>query len=503
MQLQSHDELENARPLCLTLCTKYEFSPRWKYLKNHLAEGKGLSQLTPLTRITEESHPQDHRIDLEQFDEHHPDISKKVSETELRGADLNNTKEIDDGGLSPPLLEERPDSQRHKAKTPVDDLHQAEPDIVTLENQSEYHPTATALFDASINAQVANALTDDLSQPQLDPTAIPDSKHNPSEHGDLIDYDNEGEHDEEYNYHGTSTGSSTIQGDVLETAPDFLGRPFNGTIISEHKDEITRLTALGGDSIPVPDDRLISRSASDDLVDDHPRDISDTGVGRNWNAAAKCIQTLKASKYLDNPEMNLTVETEGYKSQSQRTEKSNSIRELHPRRESNYDVGTRYNQSGTIINNLGLGKEEFIHENTGHEPWTSPVNGANETENNKETRDTRDSFLENTEQTSARIEDRVYFIEDKRNQNPGIDLLKNSNDFSIPRNISQIQPLRRTENRQRNPADDDEITYEGDGNDPESSRTNTSKQISELTPPIKRMRSDIEDRDPLETSRKG
>lgn len=507
MQLQSHDGIKNPRPLCLTLRTKYEFSTRWKYIKSHLAEGKGLSQLTTLTRITEDSQPQDLHIDHGQFEQPQVDISKTVSETELRGEHVDNTKEIDDGGPSPALFEdEGPDSQQHKATTPVEDLPEGEFDMVTLENRNEYHPSATALFDASINAQGANSLTGDVSYPQLDVAVILDQKHSSSQHGDLIDYDNEGEYDEEYNYPGTSTDSSTIQGDVLETVADLFGRSLNGTTMSEHEDDNARLTALESDSITVLDDQLILRTISDGKVADHPCVISNTDEGRNWNAATKYRENRKninAFKHPDHSEMNLIVESDGYKADFLGTETSTSVRELQARKESNDESGTRYNQGDSIIS-VGIPEarqeEECIHDNTGHEPWTLPVNSANETENEKETLVTRGFFLERTAHTSARVEDMEHFIKDKRKQNSDVDLLKNSNDFSIPKNIAQIQT---TENPQGKPADDDEITYEGDGNDPEPSRTYTFKRISQLTPPLKRTRSDLEDSDPVDSSPKG
>ncbi|MCJ1349279.1 hypothetical protein MMC31_007515 [Peltigera leucophlebia] len=510
LQLQSHDGMKNPRPLCLKLRTKYEFSTRWKYLKNHLAKGKGLSQLTTVTRITEESQPQDPHIDHGHLEQSHPDTSKPVSETELRGEDLNNTKEVDDGGLSSALFEEaRIDSQLDKATTPVDDLHEGEPDTVTIENRSETHPTAAVAFEDSISAQAANALTGDLSNSQLEAAVIPDQKHSSSEPGDLIDYDNEGEYDEDDNYPGTSTGSSTIQGDVLETVSDYLGRPLNGTTMPEQEDEIARFTTLESDSIPVLDDQLILRSISDGKAGDHPHAIPDTDNGRNWNAATKYRENrenLNAFTQRDLSEVNFIVETEGYKPDFQGTEMPTSIRELHTRRESNDGSGTRHNHGDSIIimgNPEARQEEELIPENNGYEPLTSPINRAIETENKKETFDRRGSFLEQPAQTSARVDDMDHFTEDKRNKNTGVDLLKDSHDLSIPKIISQSQTPITTENPQGKPADDDEITYEGDGNDPQPSRTYTHTQISQLTPPLKRTRSDLEDSDPVDSSPKG
>ena len=498
MQLQSHDGVKNPRPLCLTLRTKYEFSTRWKYLKSHLAEGKGLSQLTTLTRNTEESQPQDLHIDHGHFEQPHPDISKTLSETELRGEDPDNTKEIDDGGLIPAIFEDtRPDFQHHKATTPVNDLHEGEIDLITLQNRSEYHPTTTAPFNA-------NALTGDVSHPQLDAAAIPDHKQIPSEHGDLIGYDNEGDNDKECSYPGTSTDSSTIQGDLPETMADCLGRSLIRTTMSEHEDEVARVTASGSHPTTVLDDQLILRSISAGKVGDHTGAISNTDDGRTWNAATNYPENrenLNAFKHLDPTEMNLIVEIEGYKPDSQGTETSTSIRELQDRRESNDDFGTRYNQGDSIIsmsNPEAQQQVEFIQANTGHEPWTSPLNNANEAENEQEPRDTKESFFERTAHTSARVEDMFHFIKDENK-----DLLKNINDFSIPSYITQIQTPNTTGNPQGKPADNDEITYEGDGNDPEPSRTYTFKPISHLTTPLKRTISDLEDSDPVDSSPKG
>lgn len=495
--MQSHDGLENPRPLCLTLRTKYKFSTRWKYLKDQLAEGKGLSQLSPAIRITEEIQPHDLHTEHGQFEQPHLDISKKLSDVEPRREDLDSLKEIDNGSLSPQLYEDtRPDSQHHKANTRVADLHEGKVDRVNLEDQSQYHPTATSPFDASINAKVANALSGDVSYPQLDAAAIPDPKYGPSEHGALIDYDNEGDYDEEFNYPGTSTGSSTIQGDVHETVADRLGRSPKGTTVSEQHDDRARLTSLEGDSITVQDDQLISRSTSDGNDGGHCGVISDTEDGRKWNAASKNPEdreNLQAFKHLDRYEMNLIVESDGYKPASQGTETSSSIPDLQTN-ESNDQAGTRYNQGSLSMSNLDARQEEdFIHEDTGHEPSISPPIGDKETENDQDSRDTSRSSIQNTARTPARVKDMVHVTH-------GVDLRKNNNDFSILQNISQIPT---TENPQGKPADDDEITYEGDGNDPEPSRTYTSKQISNLTPPLKRTRSELEDSGTLHSNSKG
>lgn len=507
MQLQSHDGIKNPRPLCLTLRTKYDFSTRWKYIKTHLAEGKGLSQLTTLTRTAEESQPQDVHVDHGQFEQPQVDISKTIYEKELRGKHVDNTKELDDEGPSPALFVDKgPGSQQQKATTPVDDLHDGEFDTVTLENRSEYQPSATASFDTSINAQGANSLAGDVSYPQLDVAAILDQKHISSQPGDLIGYDNEGEYDEEYNYPGTSTDSSTIQGDGLESVTNLFGRSLHGTTLSGHEDHIARLKALESDSITVLDDQLTLPQISDGKVGDHLSVISNTDEGRNWNAATKYRknrENLNACKHSDRSEMNPIVESEGYKADLPGTKTHNSVRDLQARRESNDESGTRYNQGDSIISvRIPEARQEveFIDDDTGHKPCTSPENSANETENVKESLVTRGSSLKRTAHTSARVEDTEHFIKDKGNQNSGIGLLKNSNDFSTPKNISQIQT---TENPQGKPADDDEITYEGDGNDPEPSRTYTFKQISNLTPPLKRTRSDHEDSDPVDSSPKG
>lgn len=457
-----------------------------------------MSHLTPAIRITEEIQPQDLHIDRGQFEQPHPDISKKVSDMELRREDLDNVKEIDNESLSSSLYEDtRPDSQHHKEKTRVADLHEGELDMGKLEDRSEYHPTVTAPFDASINAKVANALTGDVCRPQLDAAAIPDQKYSPSEHGDLIDYDNEGDYDEEFDYPGNSTGSSTIQGDVLETVADRLGRSRKGTTMSEHHDGIARLTSLEIDSITVQDDHLISRSTSDGKDGDHSGLISDTENGRKWNAAPKYPENgeiLKAFKHLDRYEMN-PVESDGYKSASQGTETSISIPDLQTINESNDEAGTRYNQGDSILSmsNLDARQEDFIHEDTGHEPFISPVNGDKETENNQESPDTSWSSLQRTARISARVEDMVHVANEEGNQNHGVDL---------PQSFFQIQNTT-TENPQGKTADDDEITYEGDGNDPEPSRTYTSKQVSKLTPPLKRTRSELEDSGTLDSNPKG
>lgn len=469
-----------------------------------------MSQLTPAIRITEEIQTKDLHIDHEQFEQPHPDISKKASEMELRRDDLDNVKEIDDGGLSASLYEEtRPDSEYNKANTPVANLHEGELDMVKFDDRSEYHTTATTALDASASAQLANALTGDVSHPQPGAAAIADQNYNPSDQGDLIDYDNDGDYDGEFNHPGTSTGSSTIQGDALESVADCLGRSLHGTTVSEHEDQTAHLTSLEIDSITVQDDQLILRSISDGKADDLSGAISDTDGGRIWKDTTKYhenYENLKSFKHLESSEINLIVEPDGYKPASQETETSDSIRDLQTLNESNDDASTTYKQGDSILNtsnNDALQKEGLIHDNTGHEQFALPGKDGEKTENDHESSDTSWASLENTARSSAPVEDMVHFTKEEENQIDDVDLLNNNNDFSIPQNISQIQTPRPTENPQGKPADDDEITYEGDGNDPEPSRAYTFKQISKLTPPLKRTRSDLENSGVVDNNPKG
>lgn len=503
MQLQSHDGIKYPRPLCLTLRTKYEFSTRLKYLKSHLAKGKGLSQLTTLTRVTEHNQSQDLHIDHGHLDQPYPGTSKAVSGTDLRYEYLNNNKEIDDGDLSSSTFEDgRPSSQHGKVTTAVVELREGELQMVTIENQSDYHSTARVPFGDSINAEVANVFTSEISNPHLDATVISNQKQSPPEHEDLIEYDNEAGYDEEYNYPGTSTDSSTIQGDALETVADCLGRPLNGTTLPEQEDEIERLTALESDSINVLDDQLILRSISDGTVGDHPRAISGTDDGRSGDPSTEHSENREnfhAVNHLDRSEMNFIVDNEGYKPDVKGTEASTCVWERQARRESNNESDPKYKHGvNTIIltNPEAQQQEELFGDNMGNDPLTSPVNSVNETENNQETFDTREPFLKQPAHTSARAEDMGHFSKALRNQDPREDLLTDSNAFKMPKNISQLQTPSTTEISQEKPADDDEITYEGDGNDPESSRTYTSTHISQVTPPLKRSRSDLEDSDP-------
>lgn len=500
--MQSHDVLENPRTLCLTLRTKYGFSTRWKYLKDQLAEGKGLSQVSPAIRNTEEIQPQDPHLDHGLFEQPHPDITKEVSDVEPRREDLDSLKEIDHASLSSPLYEDtKPDSRHHKAKNRVVDLHEGELDMVNLGDRSQYHPKASSPLDAPINTEVANTLSGDESYSQLDAAAIPSPEFGPSKHGALIDYEKEGDYDEELNYPGTSTGSSTIQGEVLETVADRLGRLPKRTTMFEQHDESSRLASLESHSINVQDDQLISSSTTDGIDGGHCGVISDTENGRKWNAASKYPEhreNLQAFKHLDRCEKDPIVESDGYNPASHGTETPISIPDLEIN-ESNEQAGTRHNQGGSILSMSNIEarqEEDYIHENPRPEPFITPLSDDKETENDQESRDTSRSPVQNTALTSSRVEDMVH-------ASHGVDLRKKHNDFSILQNISQIPNTKITKNPQGKSADDDEITYEGDGNDPEPSRTYTSKQISNLTPQLKRTRSELEDSGTLHSNSKG
>lgn len=188
-----------------------------EYLRNAIIEGKGLLQIQPF-KVAEG----DQQYDAEDEPEHRPEDEAHLVEvaqtSEIGAAGQGGEKEnqlIDTDSQNEALLSSRP-------------MHALEPRDFAKFGEDQGTDVAKAQLDVNKINKVAPRADNDVGRVDLTgevspapPTLPPREDQRPiydgssMDDGDFVDYE-----DDEDLARGTSTGSSTLRGDVLEAAPD-------------------------------------------------------------------------------------------------------------------------------------------------------------------------------------------------------------------------------------------------------------------------------------------
>ena len=240
--LQHYDGIENVPPLYMHLTTKASFSHRFEFLLNAIVEGKGLSQLRSSEVGEDIQQPELDEVqvhepgDVSQQDDVIRDTEAEVAEREEILESENIRNKVDLQSELPPLMEPSQDSTTATqdfappnsfADTPGKETDDAEAYSEIDETQGdkdcrekykieesqeeEKHEEEdiNGALETNDEAAIAPASTlsgERLAQKPVEATA---------DEEDTIEYE-----DEEELTHGTSTGSSTLQGDVFDTNAD-------------------------------------------------------------------------------------------------------------------------------------------------------------------------------------------------------------------------------------------------------------------------------------------
>ena len=240
--LQHYDGIENAPPLYMHLTTKASFSHRFEFLLNAIVEGKGLSQLRS-SEIGEDIQ----RPELDEVQGHDPgdvlqqddvtrDTEAEFAEHEKILESENIRDKVDLQSELPPLTEPSQDSTTATQDfaqpnsfvgTPGKETDDAEAYSEIEENQGdkdykeeykieesqeeENHEVDDINGALETNDEAAIAPASTLSGERLAQKPVEATV----DEEDTIEYE-----DEEELTHGTSTGSSTLQGDVFDTNAD-------------------------------------------------------------------------------------------------------------------------------------------------------------------------------------------------------------------------------------------------------------------------------------------
>ena len=503
VQLQKHDGVDVPAPLFLSLSTKIKFSHRFEYLLSALAEGKGLSQLMLLESPEGDQHL-DNQAKQEDVQGSYRKTSKPTFTPEL-DVDPPGGVDADENAESEPNLTQQqfedlmPHPQHFDSGGQTDIPAAEEHFIADHARQTEENPTTTGPSDAfnggSNNIHQAEDQINGPFQSGLSSISVTNK-----------DQDTVGERDSKYYQDndnlnpGSSTGSSTIQGDIREMTVDSSNPAFREPTSTTKEKDVTAArrdfesdpTAgqVGGPSSP----SFLNDAIEDDF--DIAAHIETTKERPTDNAVHSEDQKLRDEPQ-HRPETNSVTDHYGYGQHPQESRKSSIVseQESHLSVESSFDED--HNSSYTLINSSidpripRTGSTELdIQRSAGSEAVAFEFDEAN-IEKNRHTHDDSNEYLWNNATDS---------FESDRDGTDGV-LTGQYGNRAIHEFTSQH--LRSTSDAQEKLADSDEITYEDD-DEPGSSKVYGPEQDQSSSPGLlKRLRSDDEDHDETDNNIQG
>lgn len=302
--LQMNDELEIPPQFFINLTSKPRFAYRLAYLRNAIVEGKGLLQ-TQSSKVAESGQQDDTGDNLE--NEHGDDahLIEFAQTPQIEAHEQNGGKDQrfagDDSQSNSPLFS-RP-------------LQASEPYDITNDSQNQDKADAIAQLDTNKSEVEATAADKDVSEVALtgnvstapstlsagdDQRQVPDEPA--MDDGDFVDYE-----DNEHSAQGTSSGSSTLRGDVLEVAPERdlseLLRPI--AHISELQGDEARSDFVNGQNITADADTRYGGSSDVGEVDleypDYPNEDDASSSDGNFEEGQDYIEDDLDSADANNP----------------------------------------------------------------------------------------------------------------------------------------------------------------------------------------------------------
>lgn len=497
VQLQKHDGFDSPAPLYLVLSTKVKFSHRFDYLLSAVAEGKGLSQLMPLESAEVADQHSDNRLEQGDTQGSYPSTPKPNSGAELTSDPPGDIDADEDAEEEPDLthqqledLKPNPESYEVGGQT---DIAPAEKQVIenhgsqTEENQTKNGSSDAFNGDPNNVHQVGDPPKRPY-QPDLNAIPIANKDQNAVDERDLIYFE-----DEDKGNPGSSTGSSTIQGDVREVTVDSSNQ-VSGDPTSATKEENVAKTS--GDLESNRATVLNGRSSTPSFLTDAIEDDFDYAahIETTEDRPSDYVVHGEDQKLEDDSEhhlkVNSAIDPRGYGQDPKEVRSSTNV----PEQESHVSVQSSFdedpNSSNTLTgSNIGTKSprkdltEIDIQRNAGRESLVSVLDGENILEYRHTIVDSNGYVYNNTTDS----------LEGDQNATDGFLTRQYEDDDAFD---STFENLRSTRNTQEQLTDNDEITYEDedDCDEPELSNVDGSKQNSNLSPGLlKRVRSDHED----------
>lgn len=505
VQLQNHDGVDGPAPLYLALSTKVKFSHRFDFLLTAVAEGKGLSQLMLLESAEEGAQHSDNQLEQEIAQGSYPRTPKPISgaepETDPPGdLDADEVAEEEPDLTHEQLEDLKPDTPQHYEVGGQTDVPPAEAHaiathaILTGENQTSTGYTHT-LSGGPNNMHQAGDPINGPSQSDLTAIPIADKNQDAVEERDLISYE-----DEDNLNPGSSTGSSTVQGDVREVNIDSSNRVSGEPATTTNEDVTSTRRDLESDSTSVLLGRSSTPSFPTDVIEDdfdYAAHLETTEERPSDDAVHDGGQKLEDEPE-HHPKTDSAADLRGYGRGLKEVRNSSEV----PEQEFNVSIEASFDEDpdslytlmdsniGTKITRTDL-TELDIQQSAGSGPLVSELDGASSIKHCYTTVDSNRSVYKNATDSSKGDQ---YGTDG--------DLTGQFADRALYGSTSQNLQL--TSNAQEQLADSDEITYEDDGNELEPSKVYGSEQNPNSSPGLlKRMRSDHEDHDEIESSVQG
>ena len=224
INLHHNDGLENPPPLYMNLTTKTTFLHRFESLQNAIMEGKGFSQLRTSEVYYDEHHAeagggQDHG---DADDLQHTDVVKNLgaeASVDNEGTGIRDTHQSDDSQSNAVTLadsQQTSDTAR-QASVPKSSADDVGKDSDTAEVQ--LNSKEVGAVDSGVKLSNGPVLTnEEASNPSSPPLTSQTQAQRPAE--STLEDEDSIEYEDEETAPGTSTGSSTLQGDILDTNAD-------------------------------------------------------------------------------------------------------------------------------------------------------------------------------------------------------------------------------------------------------------------------------------------
>ncbi|KAL2038578.1 hypothetical protein N7G274_008626 [Stereocaulon virgatum] len=249
IDLHHNDGLENPPPLYMNLTTKTTFSHRFESLQNAVMEGKGFSQLRTSEVYYDEQHAEaDGGLDHVGTDElQHTDVEKNLgadASVDNEGTGVRDTHQSDDSQSNAvPLADSQQTSdtatQASIPKSSIDDVGK---DSDTAEAQLD-SKEAEEVHRGRIPSNESVHTNEEAFSPSSPPLTSQARAQRPAE--STLEDEDSIEYEEEETAPGTSTGSSTLQGD-LDTNADIIYSETKDRKPSAHDGDLNnRLTVHG------------------------------------------------------------------------------------------------------------------------------------------------------------------------------------------------------------------------------------------------------------------
>ena len=258
INLQHNDGLENPPPVYMNLITKTAFSHRFHFLRNAVIEGKGLSQVRSSEIYYDDQQAGADGAQGRRFgdDLEHINVARN-NDTELpiNKKGMETTNPHDNGGSQIELLPLADPSQTEdtatRASVPQSNIGDLSKETDFAETQSETQIVGKIINHSDDEITEAVKSNEEASTQPLLPLAG-QTQHQPTEESTLEDEDSI-EYEDEGLAPGISSGSSTLQGDSLDTNTDRDQADTEGQNPSAHGKELDAFSNIP-DSTAVAED---------------------------------------------------------------------------------------------------------------------------------------------------------------------------------------------------------------------------------------------------------